>query len=80
MNGNSEVQRSKAGRRFYPSSTITLILERIRAGMSVQEACENPAFPCASTFYEWMKFDVTLRNRVEEARQEAASRDSLYRS
>jgi hypothetical protein len=79
MNGNSEVQRSKAGRRFYPSSTITLILERISAGMSVAEACENPAFPCASTFYDWMARDVTLRNRVDAARAEAESRNALYR-
>ena len=75
-----EITRSRAGRRYYPSSTITLILERIRAGMSVQEACENPAFPCATTFYTWMSKDVTLRNRVDEARAEAASRAALYRS
>ena len=80
MNSSSEIQRSKAGRRFYPSSTVTLIIERIRAGMSIPEACENPAFPCASTFYEWMARDVTLRTRVEEARHEAASRAALYRS
>ena len=80
MNIGTSGQRSKAGRRFYPSSTIVLILERIRAGMSVAEACENPAFPCASTFYEWMARDVTLRDRVEEARHEAAARESLYRS
>lgn len=63
----SSFERRKLGRRFYPESIVLLILEQVRAGRNVTEICENPAFPCAATFYNWIASDTTLAEQYAAA-------------
>jgi hypothetical protein len=63
--------RERAGRRFYPESTITLILEQVSKGHPITEILSNPAFPSESSFYGWVAADEKLAARLQAAREVA---------
>lgn len=72
------VERLIKGRRFYPESTVTLILEGISSGVPVASICGNPAFPCEKTFYAWLAADAGLRGRVDAARAAARRKNPTH--
>jgi hypothetical protein len=72
---DNTVQPRNAGRRFFPSVTVDMILEQVAAGKDLSSICENPAMPCRATFYNWIAEDPDLSARyVAAVRKQVVSR------
>lgn len=68
MSTDTQARRT-LGRKYYPQTTITRILEEVMKGRSIVEICEDPAYPAASSFYNWMTSDPALQQAYQEARR-----------
>jgi hypothetical protein len=66
--GDTAVRRD-GGRKFYPEATITVMLEEIAKGITVNKLCENRSFPCVSTFFKWVADDPMLYARYRAAQE-----------
>ena len=68
MNTDTQVRRT-LGRKYYPQTTIQLLLAEVEKGRTVVQICEDPQFPAASSFYAWCASDPALQDRYQAARK-----------
>jgi hypothetical protein len=60
-------ERQMAGRRFYPASVVTIILERLTKGESITSITADPSLPCRTSWFLWCGQDHDLQARYEAA-------------
>jgi len=57
----------RAGHRLYPRVIYEIVIERVAAGASLAQVCEDPSMPCAATFRNALTEDMLLSKAYADA-------------